>query len=438
MRFRRVFAKASAIGAMLSGLLPVSHADDMTLTFRGTIDPMFGIAGNYHYGLMTECGYKHISEMCNGQPAVGRPYGAWFDGPINPYKYGSETYFQIAHSQNYRIKVTGNNWGTRHLWTIEPNNTVHGATITPADSDVEQSHYQMRNWIYSPYVQYPNIYGLTHHEWYSSITTVNGIPFLSDGHTTVWGLGWISSADGGNTWAMNPINYSAPSNANRMVMIPEPWNPSLPKFYGFSHPSNIVKEGNYYYAFTTNASQKANGQLALGVSLIRTSNLASSSGWQYWNGSGWTTVSQGTYQGNGGPQQPYIFWESTGACSHLYAHNVRKHAASGKWIVLGADYCAGKDENGNITGKAVYTWIDSLANPVTLDKTANNQPRPPKVIPPVGNYIPFNAYYSFFDESGSPNVGDNFEVVNNSALFTAINAERNTIFHQYVDIVYTP
>lgn len=438
MRLKRVFGMAPAIFLTLSAMSSATHADDMTITFQGTIDPMFGIAGNYHYGWMTACGYKHISEQCNGAPASGPSYGAWFDGPINPYKFGSETYFQIPHSQNYRIKVTGNNWGARHLWQMEPNNTVHGATITPGDSDLDQSHYQMRNWIFSPYVQYPNIYGLTHHEWYSSVNSVNGIPFLAAGGATVWGLGWISSADGGNTWAMNPINYNAPSNANRMVLIPEPWNASLPPFYGFSHPSNIVKEGIYYYAFMTNASQKSNGQQALGVSLIRTSNLASSSGWQYWNGAGWTTVSQGTYQGNGGPQQPYIFWESANACSHLYAHNVRKHASSGKWIVLGADYCAGFDGQGNIAGKAVYTWIDSLANPTYLDKTPANQPRPPKVIARVGNYIPFNAYYSFFDVSGSQNVGDNFEVVNNTPLFTAINPEKNTILHQFLNISYTP
>lgn len=437
MLLKKSFGPASAALLMVSAMAPIARADDISIAFQGRIIPLFGIAGNYHHGVMTPaCGYKHISEQCNGAPASGPAYGAWFDGPINPYKFGSDTYFQIPHSQNYRIRIPGNGWGAPDTWRLEPDSTVSGATVVPTDSDVDESHYQMRNWIFSAYVQYPNIYGLTHHEWYPLRTLVHGIPFLRAGETTVWGLGWISSTDGGNKWTMNPINYAAPSNSNRMVLIPEPWNAALPKFYGLAHPSNIVKEGAYYYAFLTNVSYKA-GQSTSGVSLIRTSNLASSSGWQYWNGAGWTIVSHGTYQGNAGPQQPYIFWESASGCSHLYGHNVRKHARSGKWIILGADYCSGFDPDGNIAGKAVYTWIDTLANPVHLDRTPGNLLRPPKVIPPSGNYIPFNAYYSFFDTSNALNVGDNFEVVNDAPMFTAIDPGKNTILYQFLTISYT-
>lgn len=413
----------------------IAQSGTISISLDGPIAPLFGLNTNQFHGKMTSSGYKQQNEYAPQENPPIPSYGAWFDSPINPYKYGSDVYIQVANAQNFRLKLPPNppygHWADRTKWQLQPDNPG-GAAIVPAQQDPDQSHYNMSNWIFSPYIQYPNIYGLTHHEWYPPSQLFWKSTFLTGSFPPVWGIGWISSNDGGANWIMKPVNNNLPSNSARMVLIPEPWSSAYQgKHYGFAHPSNIVKEGSYYYAFVTSLQRKGATD-AIGVSMIRTTNLASPSGWQYWGGVSWITVNQNTYQGNNGPQQPYIFWQDATGCSHLYATNVRKHAESGKWIILGSEFC--QPVNG--FNQATFATLDSLANPNGLDR--NGQDTRPNWIDQKGNSLTSNIYYSFFDVSGVSNVGDNFEIVNNRPLLVVVDSGRESISHQFLTITYTP
>lgn len=52
-----------------------------------------------------------ISKNINHTYRGSRPYGVWIDGPMNPYRFANNTYFQIPHSENFRIKVPNHYWG---------------------------------------------------------------------------------------------------------------------------------------------------------------------------------------------------------------------------------------------------------------------------------------------------------------------------------------
>ncbi|QLA80213.1 hypothetical protein EXV95_05900 [Acidovorax sp. JMULE5] len=427
-------AKAIVTGISALGMATLGHAESFTVQLDGPMDPLYGIQNNSLHGKLTTCGYKLQSE--NHPGCTGNVwYGAWFDGPINPYKYNGNTYFQVPHSQNFRFNLPNHNWGDRLTWIIEPASFTagypEGALLSPPVKDTVESHYNMAHWIYSPYVVGSTIYGLTHHEWYP-----NTMPFggkIVANSVPVWGIGWISSTNGGASWAMKPINYGAPSNADRLVIVPEPHSSTYTQEYGFAHPSNIVKEGIYYYAFVTSLSNKPGGVQERGVSIIRTSNLASATGWQFWNGSSWTTVNHGTYQGGSSTQQPYIFWKETAnACTTLLAHNVRKHSPSGKWIVLGSASCFSNPY------RATFTWIDNLSNPSLLDKTTAGQPRYPEFINQNGHSMPANKYVSFFNVDATVNSGDNYETIGNKPLLVGVDQSLEFISHQFLTITYTP
>lgn len=427
--------KLAFTATVTCALSSIAHAGTISISMNGPVGPLFDIKLNQFHGKMTSNGYKQQNDSAPAENPPIPSYGAWFDSPVNPYKYGADVYFQVASAQSFRLKLPPNpphgHWADRSKWQLQPG-TPSGATITPAQQDPDQSHYNMSNWIFSPYVQYPNIYGLTHHEWYPPGQLAWKSTYLTGYFPPVWGIGWISSTDGGATWAMKPVNNNLPSNANRMVLIPEPWNTTYQgKHYGFAHPSNIVKEGSYYYVFVTSLQRKGATD-AIGVSMIRTTNLTSPTGWQYWGGSSWVTISQNTYQGNNGPQQPYIFWQGTTDCPSLYATNVRKHAASGKWIIFGSEYC--QPQAG--FNQATFATLDSLANPSSLDR--NGQDIRPNWVDQKGNNLPSNIYFSFFDISGESYVGDNFEVVNDKPLFVLVDSGRDSISHQFLTITYTP
>jgi hypothetical protein len=315
-----------------------------------------------------------------------------------------------------------------------------GANVSPAQRDQLEVVYNNRNWIFSAYVVGNTIYGLTHHEWYRQPQTIGGIPGFDSkdaaGNYKPWiaSIGWMKSTNGGASWEMKPkTDYSS-----RLVVIPEPSSTGYASAqYGFMHPSNIVKEGTYYYFFasTENYRQVSGGQLnrRAGVSLFRTNDLSTPLNWAYWNGSGWTTVNHNTYQGNNGPQQPYIFWERQDQCSHLYAMNVRKHVTSGKWITLGSKYCLPIEPDGSFRYQAVFSWTSNLSNPIDLEKkdAAGNS-----VIDEVtqsGRSLLSNNYYSFFDGSGAAYVGNNYEFVGDNPILV-VTKDLSEYQHQYLTL----
>lgn len=216
-----------------------------------------------------------------------------------------------------------------------------------------------------------------------------------------------------------------------MVVVPEPSNTGYPSTtYGFMHPSNIVKEGAYYYAFTSteNYKQQSGGVLSRrhGVALLRTTNLAQPTGWEFWNGNGWTTINHNTYQGNEGQQQPHVFWQADHPCRTLYAMNVRKHVPSGKWITLGSKYCLPQESDGSFRYQAVFSWTASLANPVDLEANLDE-------VQQNGHSLLSNNYYSFFDASGAGYVGNNYENIGDNPLIV-VTKDHSQYYTQYLKL----
>lgn len=420
--------------ALTAGLAIGSVQAQATIELQGPMAYLFGIGTNQNHGYMTAlCGFRAATQSTS-RCGTKEPYGAWVDGPMNPYKYGGQTYFQIPHSEHYRIRVPNHDWGNRLSWTMEPASASpagSGASTTPVQRDQLEAVYHNRNWLYTVYNNGSKLFGLTHHEWYRSALTIKGIPGFdqrdAQGAYLPWiaTIGWASSSNGGASWAMKPLtDYS-----RRMIVVPEPSGTGYPDAtYGFMHPSNIVKESNYYYVFTSNENYKRSSGGVLskrrGVTLFRTTNLSLSTGWEFWDGSGWTAVNHNTYQGNEGPQQPYIFWQSDTQCSHLYAMNVRKHVGSGKWVTLGSKYCLPLEPNGSFRYQAVFSWTASLSNPTDLEGHLGE-------VQQYGQSLLSNNYYSFFDANGATYVGDNYENIGDTPLLV-VTKDGVEYYHQYL------
>lgn len=398
-----------------------------SITLNGPMEQFFGIRTNNNHGWLTDnCGFVQGTPRptnCGNNDH----YGAWIDGPLNPYRYGGHTYFQIAHSENYRIKVPNHNWGNRTLWTME------GDTM-PSARRTQEQYYDNRHWIFSVRNVNGTLYGLTHHEWYAAnnLQYVAGKPFLKPGvNQWITAIGWAKSTTGGASWQMKPYT----SGSARLVVVPEPSLPdSIRCVYGFAHPSNMVWDAvsRYYYFFASSVHYGGAGdctdmsKYVSGVSLFRTRTIDQPTGWSYWNGTGWTTINHNTYQGNMGAQMPYVFWkkDSAGNCGHLNALNVRYHTPSKKWIILGNKWCIPPSE---CLGQAVFSWTSSLASPKNLDQSA---PKP--ILNPSGQCFTGRPYYSFFDVSGSAD--DNYQNIGNNPLLVMVNAEQDRYYHQFLTL----
>lgn len=330
----------------------------------------------------------------------GTSYGLWLDGSMYPYRDGSgNKYIQIPHSENYRFKV--GNWSDGYTWELQGPN-LEGARQAP------ESAYNNRNWLGSVWSNGSTMYALMHHEWYQTMTTVAGVPgyngYSQFNRRWVNAISWASSTDGGASFQSAPV-----ANSSRLVLVPEPWAvQSRDMQYGFHHPSNIAKEGSYYYAAIDHRSLTADGANQIcGVSLIRTTDLSQPTGWQFWNGTGWTTVNHNSYQGNLG-QNVHRFFEMTNnpyVSAQYNSHMgqcLRFHTPSGKWVMFG--YA------GNPPGLTLgYCISPTLASPqfnTLLRATA-------------GNNDDFNGgaarYISVFDESATDlnyqNIGNTVTVL---------------------------
>jgi hypothetical protein len=157
-------------------------------------------------------------------------------------------------------------------------------------------------WVASPYTEDGNtFYALAHSEWYKCLDYGSDpVKGCSDGSnyqkSWVCGITLFVTGDGGATWSPAGGN-----NANHVVAAPTMqypdgwhfWESSVMFNYGFFHPSNIVKEGSFYYAtiwgsYRDLATAKGTGA---GTALMRTSSLADAKSWTFWSGSSWAPPS---------------------------------------------------------------------------------------------------------------------------------------------------
>jgi hypothetical protein len=401
-----------------AALAPSIRVNDVMAKF-------FGIRANSNHGWITDnCGFRQgTPRPPKDECGNSDHYKAWIDGPMNPYKHGGHTYFQISHSENYRIKVPNHNWGNPPLWTMS-NDTMLSAR------QLQEEYYDNRHWIFSVRNVNGALYGLTHHEWYApgTIKYVGGIPFLNSESFNYWitAIGWVSSTNGGSTWQMKPPT----SGSARLVVVPEPsLLANRQQVFGFAHPSNIVKSGSYYYFFASSVhyGHASTKQFKSGVSLFRTTAITQPTGWQYWNGSGWTRIDHSTYQGNFGRQMPYVFWERTGDIKyHTAALNVRYHTLSKTWIIVGSQWCMPGAPD-NCEKLPVFSWLKNLAAPTNL-------PEPRAIANFSTPFVASQPYYSFFDVSGSAD--DNYQNIGNNPLLVMGNetGQQDIYYHQFLTL----
>jgi hypothetical protein len=287
----------------------------------------------------------------------GHSYGLWVDGSCSPY-VGDDgnTYVVFPSSENYRIQVGSGGWTSGAAWT-------GAALVYDSPRLAAQSEYANRIWIFGTHAVGSDIYAIGHMEWYQTMVADDGIAgfngYVLTNRRWVNSPTWLKSTDNGATWAIKA------TAADRSIMTPEPWGvQSRDTLYGFRHPSNIVKEGAYYYCFIDYVSLPGGTDLLdSGCCLVRVDDLESSTSWQYWNGTGWTNVSRLTYQGNLSSQQPYMFFKATGwdpyagtnPGTNRMAQSVRWHPRTKQWLVFGF--------KGNDAGVVCMTRSKTLANP---------------------------------------------------------------------------
>jgi len=286
----------------------------------------------------------------------GTPYGLWCDGPPIPYKDASNnTYIPIPHSENYRFQI--GDWSNGATWTLQ------GPTMLSTRDSVE-GHYNNRHWIFGAWSEGNNVYCLAHHEWYQTMRSVDGFGGINGyslfNRRWINGISFVSSTNGGASYTPWPADSS-----NRLVVIPEPWAiQGKDTHFGFFHPSNIVKEGSYYYACCEQRSLSADGiHNDAGVSLIRTTNVTTPLGWEYWTGTTWQTIDHNYYQGNLSYQKPHRFFAQDGRDYYSPPNNynshmgqcLRYHAPSGQWLMFGF--------SGTTAQNIAYSSSATLANP---------------------------------------------------------------------------
>jgi hypothetical protein len=285
----------------------------------------------------------------------GTPYGLWVDGPLYPFK-GSDgvTRFTVPHSENFMFTVP--DWNNGPGWVL--------SYVYDSPRQSPEGSYNNRHWIFGKYaLSDGTVYALAHHEWYQTMKTVDGHPGFNGcgifNRRWVNAIEWLKSTDNGASWAQKGFGSAAD-----LVVIPEPWGiQSRDTFYGYFHPSNIVKEGSYYYAFVDSRQLRGGTNLLeCGFIAIRTDDLERANGWQYWNGSSWYTISPGSYQGGQGANQPYVFFKVTGKDPYSadpgpisMSQSIRYHVPSGMWLLFGS--------NTGVFNTFCYCASATLANP---------------------------------------------------------------------------
>lgn len=371
-----------------TGWISPLAAGGSTITYMaaGTLSTVMDVSPNVNHQMLSD----------------GTAYGLWIDGPPHPYRDAAgDTYILIPHSENYRFKV--NSWDNGAGWVLS------GPTLLSARNTLE-SVYNNRNWVFSVWAAGNELRGLMHHEWYYGTKTVDGIGGFNSGvyganKRWVNALGWCASSNGGVSY-----DLYGEQNSSRLVLIPEPWNvQQKDHMYGFFHPSNLVQEGGYFYAAVEQRSLAPDGVSAVcGVSLVRTTDRGRPDGWQFWTGSGWSTVDHNSYQGNNSYQVPHRFFEVTDdfySLPNIYnshmGQSLRRHTPSGQWVMFGFA--------GGLSSRFAYSTSATLANPQFTTLNPITTPNPSDYESPGGIYM------SVFDPAATDqnfmNIGNNCVVL---------------------------
>lgn len=305
------------------------------------------------------------------------------DGPFQMWKNNiGETFGIISVPFNYALKsdVKGGEF------TIPSNKKA--TLIYKSPQQKLQSYYDSKMWMFGFWTaDGKKVYSIAHHEWYpaAAYRTFTGNPAEGCGvggkgpsiSTNSWtnSVHHLTSTNGGLSFTPTvPVDPKKPSNSGRMVLVPEPYGADKPVSpdgvtrFGYFHPSNIVKEGNYYY-FTVGVQeiiQNATGEnlvpMRQGLMLVRTDDISKpkqDSMYQFWDGDKWTDIN--TFLPVG---RPFIFTHQSGvahsekiegavASLHPLSFSLKWNPVHKQWILLG--YSRSREVS--------YMLTSSLANP---------------------------------------------------------------------------
>lgn len=299
------------------------------------------------------------------------------DGPVQMWKNNlDETFAPISIPVNFALKsdVKGG------AFEISPSQNPI-TTYNSTQSNIE-SHQDSKLWLMGFWTDNgKDVYSLAHQEWYHPSAyakfVLNSTPPCAEGggspqHAWKASVHHLTSNNGGKTFSQTiPRDPSATSNSHRQVLVAEPFGdkpypPSGQTRYGFFHPSNIVKEGDYYYFMVGVQENILDGATYIkpkrsGFMLARTTDISqprAESMYQFWDGGTWTNIN--TFLAVG---RPFIFTHLSSAHSeklksdkvadYFSMYALKYSTEHNQWIVFG--YAPGTE--------LAYFTTDTLASP---------------------------------------------------------------------------
>jgi len=181
------------------------------------------------------------------------------DAPVSAYRIGNKTCLNITH--NVSARVCG-----KSLFDLN-----HSAEIVyRSPENPEFPWFDYRNWLFSPYVvNDKTLVALAHSEWYDCLKFTSVSPLsckIGNNQSNSWSnaISAYQSDDAGKSWKRTGIVESFDYYPSAFANI---WPHKMINF-GFFHPSNIIRDGNRYYAFANytkrdpnNSEQKERGMI---------------------------------------------------------------------------------------------------------------------------------------------------------------------------------
>jgi len=165
-------------------------------------------------------------------------------------------------------------------------NTLGPASSTPVYQSMGDTNYaneQYHEWLAGTFTEDgTNVYALVHDEWYAWLA--NGACSKSNqANARIDNVTLVVSTDGGATFH-HPPSYKVFKQAS-------PWPAGMDcnsgwHVWGPSEPSNIVKQGGYYYA-TYWQGNDPSGNATGGTCVARTADITNAGSWQVHTSGGW-------------------------------------------------------------------------------------------------------------------------------------------------------
>lgn len=351
-----------------------------------------------------------------------RAYGAWADGPLNPYRRSVSDVMRavVPHSENLTMYLVPGSMAAPSLSPDAPM-TMNSARSYPV------GNMDMRHWLFSVFnVSDNQAFAIAHSENYTELEEDAGLLWPKELSPTFQWFNSLSlfkttprTGDHDHfTHAFSPVPFMGTTTHSDHHMIIHPAPPQYGRLgktanHGFFHPSNMIEDGGYVYVFAqhipatlnptmtdpfgapTNPAGKAGPVLlrCATVALGQTGNSNNRNGhyWEIFNNAGaWQYITRWDWADASvteAPIKPYVFYRnnkpSQWMANMAIAQAVRK--VGSHFVVLGVEY----------PGVLHYSYCSNLADPLELESHLQG----------FGQGHPFegsfnlqsSAYMSFFD-----------------------------------------